>query len=271
MPELPEVETIRRGVEPHVLGRSIVAVTVRDARLRWPIPAGFADYARGRSIAAVRRRGKYLIFDLGGDRILLHLGMSGRLYLLNPDEPLRRHDHVDLLLSGDLLLRFHDPRRFGAVLPWPAADSDHVLVAGMGPEPLEDDFSTAYLFRESRGRSAAVKNFIMDGRVVVGVGNIYASEALFRAGIRPTVPAGRVTLPRYQKLVEAIRHVLLTAIERGGTTLRDFRGSRGESGYFQNELTVYGRDGERCRVCGTPIRRLVIGQRASYYCPVCQK
>ena len=270
MPELPEVETIRRGVEPHVIGRRIDSAVVRDARLRWPVPPDFAGFVRGKAIVAVQRRGKYLIFNLGGDRLIVHLGMTGRLFLLEPDEPLKRHDHVDLLLSGPLLLRFHDPRRFGAVLPWPQAEASHILLAGMGPEPFAPEFNASYLYKLSRGRSAAVKNFIMDGTVVVGVGNIYASEALFHAGIRPATLAGRVTRPRYERLVASILQVLESAIRQGGTTLRDFRGSDGASGYFQQELMVYGREGDPCRTCGAKIRRLVIGQRSSFYCPSCQ-
>jgi formamidopyrimidine-DNA glycosylase len=271
MPELPEVETIRSGLEPHVVGRTVKTVTVRDVRLRWPIPADFAEYASGKRIRGIARRGKYLIFDLGGDRLIVHLGMTGRLWLMDPATPVKRHDHVDLLLSGGRLLRYHDPRRFGAVLPWPKAEAAHILLAGMGPEPLEPGFDGAYLHRLSRGRGAPVKSFIMDGRVVVGVGNIYASEALFHAGIRPAAAAGRINLAKYQRLAEAIRHVLLAAIAQGGTTFRDFRDSNGDAGYFQQKLMVYDRDGQPCRVCKTPIRRLVIGQRSSYWCPTCQK
>jgi formamidopyrimidine-DNA glycosylase len=271
MPELPEVETIRRGVEPHVVGRTIREVVVRDSRLRWPIPAEFAAFARGKKIHGVARRGKYLVFDLGGDRLILHLGMSGRLYVLDPGVPLKKHDHVDLLLSGGVLLRFHDPRRFGAVLPWPAAEAHHALLAELGPEPFSAEFSGDYLFERSRGRSAAVKLFIMDGRIVVGVGNIYASEALFRAGIRPRTAAGKVTRAQFARLAQAILEVLRIAIEHGGTTLRDFRGSDGSNGYFQQELRVYDREGLPCYVCKTPIKRLVLGQRSSFYCPVCQR
>ncbi len=271
MPELPEVETVRRGLEPHVVGRTIQAVTVRDSRLRWPIPAEFAEFARGRKIRGMARRGKYLIFDLGGDRLIVHLGMTGRLLLLDPKTPLKKHDHVDLLLSGKMLLRFHDPRRFGAVLPWPAAEAQHVLLADMGPEPFSAEFDGDYLYERSRGRSAAVKLFIMDGRIVVGVGNIYASEALFHAGIRPKTAAGKVTRAQYHKLAVAIVKVLNSALDYGGTTLRDFRGSDGSNGYFQQVLMVYDRDGEPCRVCKTPIRKLVLGQRSTYFCPNCQK
>src|ERR1700758_1046444 len=257
MPELPEVETVRRGLEPHVVGRTIREATVRDTRLRWPIPAEFAQFMRGKKIRAVARRGKYLLFDLGGDRLIVHLGMTGRLLLLDPGTPLKKHDHVDLLLSGKMLLRFHDPRRFGAVLPWPAAEAHHALLAEMGPEPFSEEFNGDHLFERSRGRSAAVKLFIMDGRIVVGVGNIYASESLFHAGIRPKTAAGKVTRAQYQKLAAAIVKVLKLALEFGGTTLRDFRGSDGSNGYFQQVLMVYDRENEPCRVCKTPIKKLV--------------
>lgn len=270
MPELPEVETIRRGIAPHVIGRHIVAVTVRDPRLRWPVPADLSGWIVGRTVRGVERRGKYLLFDLERGQLLIHLGMSGRLYVLTPDVPPIRHDHLDLHLSGDLLLRFHDPRRFGAVLPLEDGTL-HPLLANLGPEPLSQDFSAEYLYRLSRGRSAPVKNFLMDGHVVVGVGNIYASESLFRAGIRPTLAAGRVSLPRYRQLVVAVRETLERAIRQGGTTLRDFSGAHGEAGYFQQELMVYGRDGEACRICASVIRRRVIGQRSSFYCPQCQR
>jgi len=271
VPELPEVETVRRGVEPHVVGRRVENVIVRDARLRWPVPHNFPDFVHGRTIRGVSRRGKYLIFDLGGDRFIVHLGMSGRLCLLERAEPPRKHDHVDLQLAGGKLLRFHDPRRFGAILPWPSADAEHVLLAKLGPEPFSVEFSGAYLFARSRGRAAPVKTFIMDGGIVVGAGNIYAAEALYRAGLRPNRAAGHVTRAQYDALATAIREVLAIAIERGGTTLRDFAGAQGEAGYFQQELMVYGREGEACRCCGTAIRRAVIGQRSSCYCPSCQR
>lgn len=278
MPELPEVETVRRGLMPHVVGRRIRGAVVRDARLRWPIPPDFADYVAGRTIDRVERRGKYLIFHFdgaAGDRLIVHLGMSGRLYALDAETPPRRHDHVDLdfdAAPGHLLrLRFNDPRRFGAMLPWPGTAAGHALIDSMGPEPLSAAFGGDHLHALSRGRSAPVKNFVMDGRVVVGVGNIYASEALFRAGLRPQRAAGRVTRAQYATLADAIRTVLEAAILRGGTTLRDFVGADGEAGYFAQDLFVYGREGQPCRVCATPIRRLVIGQRSSFWCPHCQR
>lgn len=275
MPELPEVETIRRGLEPLIVGRRIEAVAVRDARLRWPVPADLSTRVHGKRIAGVARRGKYLLFDLGGDRLIVHLGMSGRLFVAECDAPPRKHDHLDFDLAdahGDVLrLRFHDPRRFGAVLPWAESEAEHALLRGMGPEPLEGEFSGDYLFARSRGRRQAVKSFIMDGRIVVGVGNIYASEALFRAGIRPQVRAGKISRGQYARLATAIRQTLRHAIRLGGTTLRDFANARGESGYFQQALKVYGRDGEPCRKCRTIVRRASFGQRASFYCPSCQR
>lgn len=272
MPELPEVETVRRGIEPHVLGRRIQAVQLRDARLRWPVPADLPARLLGRQIVGTDRRGKYLLLPLdNGDRLIIHLGMSGRLYVLSQGHPLVKHDHIDFELEGDTLLRFNDPRRFGAVLLWGADEAEHLLLAGMGPEPFSEAFDGDYLYALSRGRSAPVKNFIMDGSVVVGAGNIYAAESLFRAGIRPGKAAGRVTRTQYQLLAAKIREVLGEAVEQGGTTLRDFRGVTGKSGYFQQDLYVYGRESLPCRVCGTTIKRLVIGQRSSCYCPGCQR
>jgi formamidopyrimidine-DNA glycosylase len=272
VPELPEVETVRRGLAPHVIGRTIERVVVRDRRLRWPIARGFERKLAGRSIRAVDRRGKYLLLQLDGrDRVILHLGMTGRLSLVEPSRPVLKHDHLDLVLSGGLVLRFNDPRRFGAALWWPASHATHMLLKHMGPEPFDDAFNAEYLARLARGRSAPIKNFVMDGRVVVGVGNIYAVEALYRAGIRPARPAGRVTRAEHDKLVAAVRAVLDDAIAAGGTTFRDFLDSSGEPGYFVQKLSVYDRAGEPCRKCRTPIKRLVIGQRSSYYCPKCQK
>ena len=274
MPELPEVETVRRGLIAHILDRRIERVTVRDARLRWPVPKSFATFAQKRRVVDVGRRGKYLIIGLdNADRILIHLGMTGRLLVLDVSgsaRPAQKHDHVDLLLERGLLLRFHDPRRFGAMLPWPSKDLSHPLIEGMGPEPFSEEFSGEYLFRLSRARAVAVKNFIMDGRVVVGAGNIYAAESLFRAGICPGKGAGKITRAQFDLLAEKIREVLAEAIEQGGTTLRDFASAMGETGYFQQKLFVYGREGEPCLVCKSPIRRVVIGQRSSYYCPSCQ-
>ena len=272
MPELPEVETIRRGIEPYVTGRRVQRVIVRDRRLRWPVPADLATRLVGRRVERADRRAKYLVLHLdSGDRLLIHLGMSGRIWVLDPNEPLVKHDHLDFELDSGRLLRFHDPRRFGAVLIWGADEADHELLRELGPEPFDPVFSGDYLFERSRGRSAAVKNFVMDGRIVVGAGNIYAAESLFRARIRPARPAGRVTRAEYAELAARIREVLNEAIVQGGTTLRDFAGANGESGYFQQDLYVYGREGAPCRTCGTLIRRKVIGQRSSFFCANCQR
>ena len=272
MPELPEVETVRRGIEPHVLGRRIKGATVRDGRLRWPVAKDFATRLTGQKIERTSRRGKYLLLHLAsGDRLIVHLGMSGRLFVLKPGHPLRKHDHVDIELAGSVLLRFQDPRRFGAMLIWDAGSVSHPLIDHMGPEPFSEEFNGDYLFDLSRGRRAAVKNFVMDGRVVVGAGNIYAAESLFRAGLKPAKAAGKVTRAQYQVLAAHIREVLEEAVVQGGTTLRDFAGAHGESGYFQQKLYVYGREGEPCLKCKTPIRRVVLGQRSSFYCPACQK
>lgn len=272
MPELPEVETIRRGLAPHVEGRRITQVVVRDRRLRWPIPADLPQRLAGRRIDQAARRAKYLVLALdNGDRLLIHLGMSGRIWVLDPGVAPIKHDHVDIRLDSGELLRFHDPRRFGAVLVWDSDAPEHELLAHLGPEPFDAAFDGEYLFARSRGRRGAVKNFVMDGEIVVGAGNIYAAEALFRAGIRPRRAAGKVTRAEYAQLAARIREVLDEAIVQGGTTLRDFAGAKGEAGYFQQDLYVYGREGLPCRRCGTTIQRAVIGQRSSCWCPRCQR
>lgn len=272
MPELPEVETVRRGLDPWCIGARIEEVVVRDARLRWPVPPELPEVLRGRQVTALHRRSKYLVFTFdSGDRVLLHLGMSGRLLVLDAQTPLRKHDHVDLLLDNGRVLRFHDPRRFGALLLWSRGSDTHPLLDRLGPEPFADTFSGEYLHRRSRGRRSAIKPFIMDAGIVVGAGNIYAAESLFHAGIRPTRAAGRLTRTDCDRLAASIRDVLSRAIEQGGTTLRDFAGADGHAGYFQQQLFVYGRDGEACLRCATPIKRIVLGQRASFYCPRCQR
>lgn len=273
MPELPEVETVRRGLAPHVIGRQIAAVVVRDARLRWPVPETLAANLRGQTIHAVDRRGKYLLLRMsGGDTVLVHLGMSGRLRVFNEGlpEPVK-HDHVDWQFVGGGGMRLNDPRRFGAVLHWPQAQTGHALLDHLGPEPFDDDFTGAYLHVRSRGKQVSTKSFLMDGRTVVGCGNIYAAESLFRAGVRPTRPAGKLTRRDCDQLVATVQAVLLDAIERGGTTLRDFAGADGLAGYFQQDLFVYGREGQTCRVCSAALKALRIGQRASVWCPKCQR
>ena len=271
MPELPEVETTRRGLAPHLTGRRLTAMTVRDHRLRWPIDPTLAKHLKGSTLRGIARRGKYLLFDFGGGTLLVHLGMSGSLRLLDAREPAGRHDHVDWLFAPGQLLRLRDPRRFGAVLWHAGAIENHPLLRHLGPEPLEPGFDGGYLFRATRGVKASIKSVLMDSRKVVGVGNIYASEALFGAGIRPRVAAGRLTRAACDRLTAAVKRTLTAALNAGGSSLRDYRGAGGEPGYFQIEAKVYGRAGAPCRVCRTPIRRIVQGTRASYYCPHCQK
>ena len=270
MPELPEVETARRGLSPHLAGRRVTAVTLRRPDLRWPIPREVADLLPGQAITGLRRRAKYLLLDSAPGSALLHLGMSGSLRVLPARTRPTAHDHVDSARDSGKVLRFNDPRRFGCLL-WQPAGSVHPLLAGLGPEPLDGDFSGDYLFEFSRGRKAPVKTFLMDQAVVVGVGNIYAAESLFRAGIAPARAAGRVSRERYAALAAAVRHILNHAIERGGTTLRDFLSPDGAPGYFEQELLVYGREGEPCRTCGRPLKGLRLGQRATAWCPRCQR
>ena len=270
MPELPEVETVRRGLAPHLLGQTVTAVVVRQPCLRWPVATEWTTRLPGQTLEDVERRAKYLLLHTGAGIALCHLGMSGRLRILPAETPLQKHDHVDVLLANGQCLRFNDSRRFGALLWSSAPAGQHPLLRELGPEPLGEDFSATDLHVRSRGRRVAVKAFIMDQRIVVGVGNIYASEALFAAGIHPLRPAGALSIEEYARLVAAIRAVLEAAIRQGGTTLRDFVGGDGQSGYFQQELQVYGRDRQPCRHCGGAIQRCRIGQRTSYYCPRCQ-
>ncbi|MBO1749135.1 MULTISPECIES: bifunctional DNA-formamidopyrimidine glycosylase/DNA-(apurinic or apyrimidinic site) lyase [Stenotrophomonas] len=270
MPELPEVETTRRGLAPHLQGRHVHGVILRRADLRWPIPPEVAELLPGQRIEEVRRRAKYLLLDTAIGSAVLHLGMSGSLRVLPGDTPLRAHDHVDISLDNGRLLRFNDPRRFGSLL-WQPAGEIHPLLKGLGPEPLDDAFDGDYLFARSRGRSAPVKTFLMDQAVVVGVGNIYAAESLYKAGISPLREAGKVTRERYRRLATAVKETLDYAITRGGTTLRDFISPDGAPGYFEQELLVYGRDGLPCPGCGRPLKHAMIGQRASVWCSRCQR
>ena len=270
MPELPEVETTRRGLQPRLAGRTLERVVVRDPRLRWPVPPDLAARLAGRTLGDLRRRGKYLLFDFGGVTQIVHLGMSGSLRFVDAGEAAARHDHVDWQFDGGVTLRLRDPRRFGAVL-WTDDAARHPLLAHLGPEPLTDAFDADYLHAQCRRRSAAIKQVIMDATVVVGVGNIYASESLFHAGIRPGTAARRLGRAACARLVDAIRRVLGAAIAAGGSSLRDYVATDGELGYFQLQTRVYDRAGLPCRACGTPIRRVVQGQRASFYCPRCQR
>ncbi|MEO8779745.1 MAG: bifunctional DNA-formamidopyrimidine glycosylase/DNA-(apurinic or apyrimidinic site) lyase [Rhodanobacter sp.] len=274
MPELPEVETTRRGIAPYLIGRRVTGVILRRPDLRWPIPVEVSELLPGQRIDAVERRAKYLLLHTAVGSALLHLGMSGVLRVLPPDTPVGKHDHVDVALErkgadGPRILRFTDPRRFGCLL-WQAPGETHELLAKLGPEPLTESFDGDLLWRRSRNRSAAVKLFLMDNAIVVGVGNIYASEALFAAGIDPRRTAGAVSRARYARLAMEVKRILAWAIERGGTTLRDYLSPDGSPGYFFRELFVYGRDGEACRVCGTSIRHATLGQRSTFWCPHCQ-
>ena len=275
MPELPEVETTRRGLEPHVVGRTVERIVLRRPDLRWPIPPEVTSQLPHQRITAIRRRAKYLLLDTSAGSALLHLGMSGSLRVLPASTPPVAHDHVDLVLSrtgpeAARVLRFNDPRRFGCLL-WQPAGQTHELLRGLGPEPLSEGFDGDYLFDRSRGRRAPVKSFLMDQRVVVGVGNIYVAEALFAAGISPLRAAGRVSRERYARLAGEVRRVLAHAIARGGTTLRDFISPDGAPGYFEQELAAYGRGGAPCPSCGRALKQASIGQRATVWCGHCQR
>lgn len=270
MPELPEVETTRNGIRPHAEGRLLTGLVVRNGRLRQPVPADLPAHVVGVRLLGVSRRAKYLLFDFGTGTVIVHLGMSGSLRVVPAAELPRPHDHIDFVF-GDTALRLRDPRRFGMVL-WQEGDAlRHPLLAHLGPEPLDDAFDGAWLYRVSRGLRAPIKHVLMDSRRVVGVGNIYASESLYRARIHPMEPAGRLGPKRCERLVAAVRDTLQAAIAAGGSTLRDFVGGDGKPGYFQQQYFVYGRDGEPCRVCGGEVRRVVSGQRATFFCPRCQR
>ncbi len=270
MPELPEVETTRRGLAPHIEGRTILAFTARVPKLRLPLAGDLAVQLAGRRIAEVARRGKYLLVRCDAGTLVIHLGMTGHLRLVPAGTPAGRHDHVELLLDNRQLLRLTDPRKFGTLL-WTATDPlRHPLLASLGPEPLEPGFDGVYLYSKSRGRRVAVKPFLMDSRVVVGVGNIYASEALFRAGVDPATPAGVLSEAACAELAEAVRSVLEEAIAQGGTTLEAFLVGEERPGYFRLKLAVYGRAGERCIRCGSAILSSRLGGRSTCWCPVCQ-
>ena len=269
MPELPEVEVTRLGISPHLLGKNLQGAIVRESRLRLAVNADLSAQVAGQKLEQIRRRGKYLLLDLQRGSILIHLGMSGHLRVLPQDTPVEKHDHVDLLFAQDTCLRFHDPRRFG-VLCWLKEADAHPLIARLGPEPLGEDFSGAYLHAQSRQRPIPVKAFLMDAHQVVGVGHIYANEALFAAGIDPRRPAGRISLARYTLLAAAVRSVLEAAIQQGGTTLRDFTRPDGRNGYFRLSLAVYGREGQACIRCGKALQGMRIGGRATTYCSHCQ-
>lgn len=271
MPELPEVETSRRGIEPHLLNHRISAIAIREHRLRWPIPADLPHLASGQKILQVCRRAKYIYLRLGNGNIIIHLGMSGSLRICDKDTVPEKHDHIDIQVCNNKILRLRDPRKFGCVLWEPSDIGQHRLIKPLGPEPLDDTFDARYLHDRANKRQCSVKTLIMNSHIVVGVGNIYASEALFRAGISPKRKAGNISLARYEQLVAAIKLTLQLAIKEGGTTLRDFTSSSGQPGYFAQKLLVYGRTGESCTQCGEPIKQISQQARSTFYCPKCQR
>ena len=271
MPELPEVETTKRGISPHIKNQQVSSVVLRRKNLRWPITAALSKDLPGQLICSVDRRGKYLLLATSKGTLLIHLGMSGSLRIVGPEQVAGKHDHVDIIFGNQQVLRYTDPRRFGCML-WHKSDiALHPLLVSLGPEPLGGEFDADYLFSKSRKRSAPIKTFIMDGKIVVGVGNIYANEALFLAGINPKRSAGKISMARYVKLVCCIKQVLQKAIDVGGTTLRDFTDSNGDPGYFSQSLQVYGRKDEACNNCGQTLKEIRLGQRSTVYCPACQR
>lgn len=270
MPELPEVETTRLGLLPYVLGQRISRVVVRDRRLRWPVPADFARRLKGCTVQDVLRRGKYLIWDCGSGYVLSHLGMSGSLRVVAALQLPEKHDHVDFNFDSGIAIRYTDPRRFGAMIWIPGRNVTHPLLDSLGPEPLAPEFNATQLWSAARGRSVSIKEFIMNSHVVVGVGNIYASESLFLAGIHPRRAAGKISMARAERLVDAVKQTLAKAIRAGGSSLRDYVQANGELGYFQVNAFVYDREGQPCRICRAPIRAIRQGQRSTYYCPTCQ-
>lgn len=271
MPELPEVETTRRGITPHVVGHQVCRIILRNSQLRWPIPSDLAVHVEAQTLRDISRRGKYLLLHFDRGTALWHLGMSGSLRVVSPGDAPGTHDHVDWIFSNDVALRFNDPRRFGALL-WTQDDPhQHPLLRHLGPEPLTDAFSGDYLYQNSRKRTQAIKTWLMDAKVVVGVGNIYANEALFASGIHPMKAAHNLSRPKAHLLVSNIKRILEHAISRGGTTLRDFVGGDGKPGYFAQELYAYGRGGEPCKNCGKAMTEKRLNQRTTVFCTHCQK
>ena len=271
MPELPEVETTRKGIAPHIENNPISEVIIRNRNLRWPIPTHLTRKLKSHTFISVTRRGKYLLLNTEAGTLIIHLGMSGSLRIVPVNSPIEKHDHFELQFKDGLCCRLRDPRRFGSVL-W--TDDDpllHKLLLNLGPEPLDNNFNTEYLFEKSRKRKTTVKQFIMDSKTVVGVGNIYASESLFLAGIHPKRIAGNISKARYEKLTLAIKKILTAAIKQGGTTLKDFTASDGKPGYFKQKLKVYDRKNEPCLKCKKPIKQIILGQRSTFYCSACQK
>jgi len=270
MPELPEVETTRCGITPHIKNQKITQVIIRHYKLRWPIPEDLTSILAMQTIHNIDRRAKYLLFTCDTGTLIIHLGMSGHLQIVSESDPIAKHSHLDLKLENGAILRFTDPRRFGAVLWTSEPIEQHALLNHLGPEPLSDDFSAEYLYKITRNRRTTIKTFIMNGQHVVGVGNIYANEALFLAGIHPKILAGKISKSKAETLVTIIKEVLKKAIKAGGTTLKDFKKSDGKPGYFAQQLNVYGREGEPCTQCGAAIKHYKDAQRATYYCPDCQ-
>lgn len=271
MPELPEVETSRRGIEPHIINQTVTNVIVRQRQLRWPIPGTLKKHLMGQSIEAIGRRGKYLLLYTQSGTVIIHLGMSGSLRICPTTSPAEKHDHIDIVFANQKTLRLHDPRRFGCVLFSRKDPLTHKLLSSLGPEPLSPELNADYLYQITRNRKAAIKSVIMDSHVVVGVGNIYANEALFKSGINPRRRANKISYQRYVKLVTEIKQVLSAAIKQGGTTLKDFTNQDGRPGYFQQTLSVYGKHNQPCPHCYRPIRMVKQQQRATYYCPHCQR
>ena len=271
MPELPEVETIRRGIEPLVVNKVVDHVRIHNGSLRWPVPDLLIEALPGQKVHSVARRSKYLLFACDQGTLIVHLGMTGHLRLISCTSLRRKHDHVEIVFTDGSALRYNDSRRFGVILWTESNPLQHVRLAGLGPEPFDPEFNAAYMYRLSRSRKVAVKPFLMNAHVVVGVGNIYASEALFRAGIAPGRSAGKVSKAAYGHLVQSVVEILGEAIAAGGTTIRDFSDSEGRPGYFKQKLCVYGRAGQKCVSCGALIKQIKLGQRSTFYCPVCQK
>lgn len=270
MPELPEIEVCRQGIEPHVLNQNVSDVVVRNAKMRWPITPSISEIC-GEKILRVNRRAKYLLLETSKGILMLHLGMSGTIRVIDKNAQITKHDHFDLVLENGLALRLNDPRRFGSVL-WVTEDiHEHPLIQKLGPEPLLPDFSDYYLYKKSRNKTVAIKTFLMNNHVVVGVGNIYANEALFQAGILPTAKAGAISKKRYHCLTDIIKQVLSAAIEQGGTTLKDFTQADGRPGYFAQSLFVYGRAGQACLTCQNILLEIRQSNRSSVYCPTCQQ
>jgi len=271
MPELPEVETTCKGIASHLINKTVAEVIIRQPKLRWPISAKLKKELVGNKIISVERRAKYILIATKIGTLIIHLGMSGSLRIVKAKDPFDKHDHFDLVLKNGQCLRLHDPRRFGAVLWTKKPILEHKLLCKLGPEPLSNEFTAQGIFKQSRKRKVSIKQFIMNGHIVVGVGNIYASESLFLAGIHPRKAAGTISLKRFEILITAIQKVLTAAIKQGGTTLKNFTQSDGKPGYFQQQLNVYGKASENCNICNKAISHCVLGQRATYYCTQCQK